>query len=354
MRTKRNLMIAAAAVALLVTGAAAPAFADGAAPGHGDPGNGAGHRSLSFGIIGDVPYGSAEIAAFPSYIQDLNAHRELSFVGHLGDIKSGSSVCSDQYFASIRSNFDTFTLPLVYTPGDNEWTDCHRVNNGAYSPLERLAAVRKIFFPRPGFTLGTPMRVDSQAKAGYPENVDFRKNDISFTAVNIPGSNNSLLPWSGLGKTAPTSEQITEVQARTQADIRQLTDTFQDARRHRDRAVVVMTQADMFDPTVTNPAPSDYAAFTPLVKTLIEQANAFGGPVYLINGDSHVFNEDHPLASGSSWLSFYGQTTAAANLTRLTVDGSSNAQDWLKATETPRGSATPLRFERVPFTHPAS
>lgn len=354
MRSKRSLILAAAAVALLVAGAATPAFADGAGHGRADSGHGAEHGSLSFGIIGDVPYGAAEIAAFPSYIEDLNAHRELSFVGHVGDIKNGSSVCSDEYFASIRRNFDAFTLPLVYTPGDNEWTDCHRTNNGAYNPLERLAAVRKTFFPRPGLTLGTPMRVDSQARTGFPENVDFRKKDISFTAVNIPGSDNSLLPWSGLGQTAPTPEQITEVQARTQADIRQLTDTFTDARRHHDRTVVVMTQADMFDPTVTNPAPSDYAAFTPLVKTLIEQANAFGGPVYLINGDSHIFNQDHPLATGSTWLSFYGQATAAKNLTRLTVDGSSNAQDWLKATEAPRGSATPLVFERVPFTHPAS
>jgi hypothetical protein len=353
MRSKRSLILAAAAAALLVAGAA-PAFADGAGHGRADSGHGAEHGSLSFGIIGDVPYGAAEIAAFPSYIEDLNAHRELSFVGHVGDIKNGSSVCSDEYFASIRRNFDAFTLPLVYTPGDNEWTDCHRTNNGAYNPLERLAAVRKTFFPRPGLTLGTPMRVDSQARTGFPENVDFRKKDISFTAVNIPGSDNSLLPWSGLGQTAPTPEQITEVQARTQADIRQLTDTFTDARRHHDRTVVVMTQADMFDPTVTNPAPSDYAAFTPLVKTLIEQANAFGGPVYLINGDSHIFNQDHPLATGSTWLSFYGQATAAKNLTRLTVDGSSNAQDWLKATEAPRGSATPLVFERVPFTHPAS
>ena len=354
MRLKKNLMIAATAAALLMAGAATPAFADAAGHDHAITGNGSDRRNLSFGIIGDVPYGSAEIAAFPSYIGDLNAHRELDFVGHLGDIKSGSSVCSDEYFARIRSNFDTLTLPLVYTPGDNEWTDCHRTNNGAYNPLERLAAVRKTFFPRPGFTLGAAMKVDSQARAGYPENVDFRTKDFSFTAVNIPGSNNSLVPWSGLGQTTPTPEQTAEVQERTQADIRQLTDTFQAARRHRDRAVVVMTQADMFDPTVTNPAPTDYAGYTPLVKALIEQANAFGGAVYLINGDSHVFNEDHPLASGSPWLAFYGQSTAATNLTRLTVDGSSNAQDWLKATETPRGSATPLVFERVPFTHPAS
>ena len=110
----------------------------------------------------------------------------------------------------------------------------------------------------------------------------------------------------------------------------------------------------MFDPTVASTAPSDSAAFTLLVKALIEQANAFGGPVCLINGDSHVFNEDHPLASGSAWLSFYGQSTAATNLTRLTVDGSSKAQDWLKATATPQGSATPRVFECAPFVHPAS
>ena len=88
-----------------------------------------------------------------------------------------------------------------------------------------------------------------------------------------------------------------------------------------------------------------------LVKTRIEQANAFGGPVHLINGDSHVFNEDHLLASGSTWLSFCGQTTAATDPTRLTVDGISNARDRLKARETPRGSATPLVF-RARAIHP--
>jgi len=38
--------------------------------------------------------------------------------------------------------------------GDNEWTDCHRPNNGGYNPLERLAKVRATFFPSPGRTLG--------------------------------------------------------------------------------------------------------------------------------------------------------------------------------------------------------
>jgi hypothetical protein len=198
------------------------------------------------------------------------------------------------------------------------------------------------------------MKVKSQARQGFPENVSFQKQDIAFTAVNIPGSDNSMLPWSGLGNTAPTAEQLGEVRARTAADIQELKETFRKAREDGNRAVVVMTQADMFDPTVPNPSQVDFGAYKPLVQTLIEESNAFGGPVYLINGDSHVFNQDHPLAAGSPWLAFYGQQDPAKNLTRVTVDGSNNAQDWLKVTSTPEGTREALSFERIPFTHPAS
>src|SRR6476620_4063558 len=86
----------------------------------------------TFAVIGDVPYGATQIAAFPSWIQQINADPDVTSVIHLGYIKNGSSVCSDDYFAMIRQDFDTFADPFVYTPGDNEWTDCHRTNNGAY------------------------------------------------------------------------------------------------------------------------------------------------------------------------------------------------------------------------------
>ena len=67
----------------------------------------------------------------------------------------------------IKTQFDRFADPLVYTPGDNEWTDCHRANNGSYNPLERLGKVRQLFFPHPGRTLGQhPVDVASQDRAG--------------------------------------------------------------------------------------------------------------------------------------------------------------------------------------------
>jgi hypothetical protein len=87
-------------------------------------------------------------------LSTINADTDVALVDHLGDIKSGSSMCTDEYFSMIKSQFDRFRDPLVYTVGDNEWTDCHRANNGAYNPLERLDKIRQIFFPHPGLTLG--------------------------------------------------------------------------------------------------------------------------------------------------------------------------------------------------------
>jgi hypothetical protein len=309
---------------------------------------GSGNDRYTFAVIGDIPYGDAEIADFPNVISQINADPDVRFVDHLGDIKNGSSVCSDEYFRMIKSDFDRFKDPLVYTVGDNEWTDCHRANNGSYNPLERLAAVRKVFFPQPGRTLGQDsVRVTSQADQGYPEDVRYTRGGVGFAALHIVGSNNSMAPWTG--NTAPMPEQAAEVLGRTAAVVQSIRDTFDAARRRHNTAVALLTQADMFDPTVTNPAFADYYAFQPIVRAIAEESATFRGPVYLFNGDSHVYNSDKPLDTGSTWLSFYGVTTAVPNLSRVTVDGSSNANDWLKVTIDP-SSKQVLSWTRVPFT----
>ena len=54
-----------------------------------------------------------------------------------------------------------FQKPLIYTPGDNEWSDCTKAKEEPGSdndnvvthpdlPLENLALIRQIFFPEPG------------------------------------------------------------------------------------------------------------------------------------------------------------------------------------------------------------
>jgi len=312
-------------------------------------GHGSGHDdSYTFAVIGDIPYGPAQIAAFPKVVQQINADPRVRLVSHLGDIKDGSSQCTDEYFAQVKTQFDKFLDPLVYTVGDNEWTDCHRANNGSYNPLERLAKIRSLFFAHPGWTLGQhPAKVSSQAAQGIPEDVRFERSDVAFAALHIVGSNNSMAPWTG--KTAPTPEQSAEVLGRTAAVIQSIRETFAQARAERNKAVVLLTQADMFDPTATAPAFADYFAFQPIVQAIAQESAAFRGPVYLFNGDSHVYNSDHPLAEGSKWLSLYGVSKPVGNLSRITVDGSTGVNNYLCVTIDPHSPAV-LSWARIPFT----
>ena len=300
----------------------------------------------SFAVIGDVPYGSAQIAAFPQWIQQINHDRAVRTVVHLGDIKNGSSVCSDAYFALIRSDFDTFEDPLVYTPGDNEWTDCHRANNGGYNPLERLAKVREVFFDQPGTSLGQRTLSLEVGDAAIPENVIYHQHDVTFAVANVPGSNNAMQPWTG--NTEPTAEQAAVFEARNSANIAELHQAFAEAKAAGDRGVLVMQQADMFDPTYV-PTPADISYFTEWIQALIDESSAFDGPVYLFNGDSHVYNSDHPLATGNAWLTTYGVTGSADNLTRVTVDGSGNNHDYLRVTINKDGSDDLLSWVQVPY-----
>jgi hypothetical protein len=303
--------------------------------------------SYTFAVIGDIPYGPAQIAGFPKVVQQINADPQVQFVTHLGDIKDGSSVCSDEYFAQVKAQFDKFSDPLVYTVGDNEWTDCHRANNGSYDPLERLAKVRSTFFGKPGYTLGQhPAKVTSQAAQGIPEDVRYTRANVAFAALHIVGSNNSLAPWTG--KTGPTPQQTAEVLGRTAGVIQSIRETFAQARAEHNKSVVLQTQADMFDPTVANPTYADYFAFQPIVQAIAQESADFPGPVYLFNGDSHVYNDDQPLAAGSKWLSLYGVTEPVSNLTRVTVDGSTAVNNYLRVTIDPRDRNV-LSWTRVPF-----
>ena len=88
-------------------------------------------------------------------IAEIGAAPGLAEIVHLGDIKNGSTRCDTSYFQYVFDTVNQSAVPFIYTPGDNEWTDCHRATNGAYDPLERLATIRSMFFPVPGLSLGS-------------------------------------------------------------------------------------------------------------------------------------------------------------------------------------------------------
>jgi hypothetical protein len=314
-------------------------------------------RPVTYAVIGDTPYGSAQVANFPNDVAEINADPQVELTMHLGDIKSGSTECTTEYFEQIRSDFDQFRMPFVLTPGDNEWTDCHRANNGGYWPAgpvlngdprpARLEEIHRIFFDRPGWTLGRhPMPVATQG-GQYVENVMWSAAGVQFGDLSVPGSNNDWKPWFGEPR---TSSQIAEVEGRTAADLAWMHRIFDRARDEHAKAVAIGIQADMWDPEIEGD-PAEYDHFTPIVQALARESLRFHGQVLLLNGDSHKFEDDHPLADPAAPqnLSIYGLTQEVPNLRRITVNGSSTpCHEYLKLTADPSSSEV-FSYQRVQF-----
>ena len=308
---------------------------------------------LTLAVFGDWPYNQNLLNNANLLIDSVNADPDVSTVIHVGDIHSGSMACTSAgilppiassnpgWNQSIYYQFQQFQDALVYTPGDNEWTDCHKSKElSSGDPLKELASVRSLFFAKPGVTLGVHERkVWSQAQyadptypsdAQYVENVMWQQRSVLFATFNMPGgSNNDTAPWTG--DFANPDAQAQEVAERTAADIRWLQQTFFIAQKTRAKAVVLALQADMWDPEAAAPGGAGLDQYTGFVQTLADLSLAYGKPVLLLNGDSHVYETDHPLADPNSTTGVIYNTQPVPNLTRITVQGSTNAPaEWLR------------------------
>ena len=324
----------------------------------------------TYAVIGDMPYGKGKLDSLPQLIALINADPAVQLVIHVGDIKAGSSSdCNDAYFATIKGLFDTFQDPLVYTIGDNEWTDCHKAikNNGLYTPTERLQAIRTLFFPAPGQTLGfSPRTVFSQAgdpaHAAFVENVWWTQSHVVFAALNITGSFNDLAPWSATplpwlvtppdmpGNWASYPSQAEEFAARAQANSDLIAQAFASATQRNARGVVLAFQADMWDPAeIVKDTATFRAGYNALVQQIGTLAAQFGRPVLLLEGDSHVWRVDTPFTPGASQFPMYLNTPAAPNVTRLVVDGSSSPTSYTRLTINPAKNAQLFTLTRVPL-----
>lgn len=393
-----------ASAALLTYGlTVAPAFADNGNDRDSD-------APFIMAVYGDAPYGCKsgecpagyfpdtkdgpnpgdprQLEATPAFIDAINADPKVRLVLHTGDIHSGSNFCTLAYNRAISELWRQFKDPLVYTPGDNEWADCHKAgeggnvidSNGNYvdyangNPVANLALLRAMFFPAPGETLGVrKMRVTSQglafdinhpSDAEYVENVMWEQSRVLFVTMNIPGgSNNDDDIWYGTSA-GRTGAQIQEVAQRTAADLRWLDAAFAKAQAHGDRAVVIMEQADMWD--LDGKPQTHIANYEVFTDRIADNAKKFAGPVLLINGDSHNYRSDNPLKAGQpcviesgaavdqctddAWNNHEVKAYDVANFHRLVVHGSVFPLEYLRVRVDPRDNNTPSDTAFGPFS----
>ena len=271
-------------------------------------------QTFQFVALGDLPYGDpAKVGApYRALIGSIN-RLQPAFSIHIGDFKSGSTRCSNEEFQTQLQHFGLFETALVFTPGDNEWTDCHRANNGAFDPLERLTALRSMFFPA-GKSLGqAPLAVQSQAAqnpahAKFVENLRWQHQGVLFATLHIVGSNNNF--------EVRDARAVAEFMERDRANVAWIQDTFAHAQQSGAKALVFAMQADVFESKSLWEDFPPYSGFrTSIGETLLPLAAAARIPVLLIHGDSYTFRFDQPFTLNK---------TPITNLTRLEVPGAND------------------------------
>ncbi|MBZ5603969.1 MAG: hypothetical protein LAO79_16845 [Acidobacteriia bacterium] len=285
------------------------------------------------GLWGDLPYSAEQAAVLPNLIADMNS-QDLAFTAHDGDLRqgSGSPNCADNsIYTNAAGYFASLSAPAIFTPGDNDWTDCDRQSLGGQgrNSLQELDKERAFFFNTP-FTMGqtrflqevqaTPLckgfasangnsgpdsDVTKTQTATYTdvpcvENRRWIVGRVVYATINIQGSCNNL---------CDDYPDPVEYAARNAAGIQWMKDTFATAVAQNCVAVMFITQADPgFDDTDVTRAPTRNAntlveddaqkltdGFHDFLTALRAEVITFGKPVAYVHGDSHYFRVDKPL-----------------------------------------------------------
>lgn len=308
---------------------------------------------FSFAAIGDAPYEPAtnghQIYPAPGYerlITNINNDSSIEFTIHIGDIKAGNTLCEDEVYANNFAYFNWFQNPVIFTPGDNEWTDCHRANNGGTNPLERLELLRALFF-NSNKSLGQNPIPLFKDREPYVENSIWRQRPAIFVTLHQPGSNNNRSRTNGLFLDLADSEYT----ARNDSNMALLDAVFLQAHFNPQiKLVVIASQANPFE-RFLEPGQgythSGYADF-------IEKLRAFVAThpdknVLYIGGDTHTPRVDHPLTDvypSMTQLTLAG--TPYPNFTRLEVYAQAAAfTKWFKVGVNPDGSLD-VQTQNVP------
>lgn len=272
--------------------------------------------AFEFAAIGDQQYGPVGERQWPALQASINTSG-VPFTIHIGDIKSGDTLCNNAMFANRLEAFNNFEMPMMLTPGDNEWTDCHRENNGSFDPLERLDYFRDTFY-RDNQSLGKRKMVvsrqnEDQRYSKYSENQMWSMGDVLFVMVHIVGSNNNL------GRNAANDREYRE---RTDANFNWIKTAYSVARDNEFAGVVLMMQAN---PGWSGTPVRVSALLSGMQESLFlieDETIVYGRPVLMVMGDSHVFRIDKPIIGARS-----GQPLE--NFTRLEVPGS-NLAHWVR------------------------
>ena len=257
-------------------------------------------EGVSFVVLGDMPYdGSMQAQAFAE-IGETIRRRNFPFVIHYGDIKGGTESCADPFLRPwLAAALELLPGRVIYTPGDNDWTDCDRKSAGSFDELERLAQLRRWIGERPA-PAGPGWQVLRQTP-DYPENARWSFGGLQFVTLHIVGTSNGRrqIKNPGMGKKAGKAHKKRvrrAVNARDSANLAWLAAAFDDAGASR-KGLVVVIHSDVTDLKREESGAracggkrlKDCHPYVLFLRELARRTSEFDRPVLLVHGSTNPY-----------------------------------------------------------------
>jgi hypothetical protein len=288
-----------------------------------------------FAAVGDMPYNDKEntllTAPQGAIVAAIRAYDPPVLI-HFGDLKSGAEPCTDALFVERQKQIAAL-LPhkTVYTPGDNDWTDCDRDNmNPNFDELERLTFISKLFYQGEGLKMTRDI-ADISHQTQMIENTMWSVKSLAFGTLHIVGTNNGRyeILKSDVNLTLDAADR------RDALNIAWIKQLFASAANKQ--GLVITFQADMYRPggakytelcTAQNRTECD--GFKLLREAIAQQSALFNKPVLVIHGDTNAYCLHHPSVE------------TAAKLWRLNGLGDFKFSDAVQVTFDPDNADVPF------------
>ena len=277
--------------------------------------------NIKFIAFGDAPMSSTKdmlnkknvYELYEKLIQNINVANP-SLVINTGDTHS-FKVCSNDKIDYFYRSFNNIQSPVIYTPGDNDWLDCVKAQDGIFEPLERLNYLRQTYFNKKN-TLGAfPLPLVNQSQNGHPENIRLVKDNIGYITLHVVGYQQNFSELNPILKK--------EFYVRNKANLDWLEKSFKAL--EKTDAIVVAFHASAFEGIFESPR-KIYKRITQnkkilfslttykrifraifklvgdtkfphkdIVKSLANHSSEFNKPVLLLYGDSHDHKAYQPF-----------------------------------------------------------
>jgi len=243
---------------------------------------------ITFVVMGDMPYTAEDKITLKKLSVAIPALKPSVLV-HYGDLKGGGESCTDALLKARRDQFHDY-LPnrVIYTPGDNEWTDCDRKYlTETFDELERLAYLRKIFYNDKTSDLSQDIP-SLRRQEEQPENSMWKIETLLMGTLHIVGTNNGRV---NILK-SDVNQTLDAVDRRDDLNRVWLRKLFEKAKEAEGLVVIFHADIYRFKGDAQACTPQNRLKCNPYknIRDDIEaMASAYKKPVLVVHGDTNAY-----------------------------------------------------------------